>query len=1019
MAEVSKADIEAIRKSGLIDEEWYVREYPDVKALRMDAAEHYLRFGAKLGRKPSPKADNVAHLNGAGVKATLAEGRPVISPALANSAKTRNSTIPGTPISLEAIEGYLAMRQDVATSGLWDENWYLSQYYFQLLDYKRKAGADRYVTPLDHYLKEGWRVGCEPSKLLPIREKQKELNENKVAYFLNKLRFKGYQFEENIWLPDPRRVQGYMSHQIGRSARGVVYTCIVGRYDNLMQPYHIADDWDYVCFTDDPDLIDRKTVGVWSIRPLDSGADPSKTNRWHKMHPHLLFPEYKESIYVDGNINILSTYIYDQIGQRELPMLLPRHFIRNCIYEELDALLHSPRFSEAEKRDFKTCRDFLVKERFPAGLGLTENNLIYRKHHDAAVVHIMSQWWDCYNKHPPRDQTSLAYVFWKNRLNITQFTFANCRVNYRDFWVVKHNAAAPAAAVDKIAAKALRPAFQTNNICVVFSTNEYFVPYLGVAVFSLIKNASKAFNYDIIILGRGLSDKAQRELGALANSQPNVSIRFYDMGEIFASLPSEIFHVEGYVPVETYNKCFITKVLSGYDRCLYLDSDIVILDDVQKLHDTPLEGCAIAASVNVANVNAAYCRKDIKGRKFDQYLQNELGVREQERYFQAGILVLDMNALNEMDLYSTSLATLKKVKQPIFFDQCIFNRIFYNNVKFVSTAWNHVWYMQNYSYLRGSVPDDVFFDYARGRTDPKIIHFASKDKPHTKIGWELGDVFWKYAYASPFINEILQQLGEANNDVTAAMRSSTSGNAWYDAPKRVLIHVHLYYVDQLDRMLEALANVTDCEFSLFVTMVEKDELAERRIKRIYSDATVMVVPNVGYDIFPFLHVLQQVRLANYSYILKLHTKNRREPGQDVVYGIKVPGHQWRDELIDALAGSKAVFSRNLKTLSEDKNVGCVGAARFVFSTSQNREEETYKLPDWRKRCGISTGQRYVGGSMFLARAYPFERLKGLRLRPEDFKAPQMGTKDHKNTAHIVERLLGIVIESEGFEIRGA
>lgn len=1001
--EIWPADVEAFRRSDLFDEEWYVREYPDVLALGMNPAEHYLQLGIKLKRKPRPDAPNSASTH-----APRVNGAPPL-------AKIDQPNQLGTTHVLS--DGhYLAMRQDVADSGFWDERWYLSNYYFQFREYREKFSPG-YMSPLDHYLIDGWKRGYEPSDRLPLNIAQTNLRENKVTYFLNKLRFDGYQFTRNIWFPEPARIDKYLVQKSGRKATKVVYTCIVNDYDNLMQPYHIADDWDYVCFTDDLSLIERKRVGVWDIRPLsDTDAGSTRTNRWHKIHPHLLFPDYQESLYVDGNMNVISSYIFDEIENRGLDILLPKHFIRNCAYKEIKALLHSPRFKEVEKRQFEICREFLEKENFPSGQGLTENNVIYRRHHEKSVMSLMDHWWEAYVRFPPRDQTTLAYVFWKSGLDISRYTIANCRVNYRDFWIVTHNSAA-SIQNKKLAAKALRPAFQKDNIAAVFSTNEYFVPYLGVAIFSLIENSSAQYNYDIIILGNGLSEEAQEKLISLAEKRSNISIRYYDMKDIFDAIPKDTFHVEGYVPIDTYNKCFITKVLSGYDRCLYLDSDIVVVDDVQKLHDTPLEGNPIAASVNVANVNAAFCKKEIKGRQFHEYLKDELGVLDHNRYFQAGILLLDMKALEAMDLVSHSMQALKEVKSPVFFDQCIFNKVFYGRVKFVSTAWNHVWYMQSYSYLRGSVPEDVFFDYARGRVDPKIIHFASRDKPHTKYGWELGSIFWKYAYASPFRDEILRQLDESGNEVSAA-RQLTPGNDWYKVPPRLLVHVHLYYVDQLDTMLAALRNITGCEYTLFVTMVEKDENAERRIKAFSNDATVLVVPNAGYDIYPFLHVLDQVRLSQYGYILKLHTKNRREPGQDTVYGIKVPGYAWRDELIGALVGSEETFSRNLNTLMTNKTVGSLGARRFIFSTSNNREELTYKLADWRQRCGVTHGTHYVGGSMFLARAYPFERLKGLRMRAEDFKAPQMATKDYKNTAHIFERLLGIVIESEGFEIQG-
>jgi glycosyltransferase involved in cell wall biosynthesis len=43
-------DIASLRASGTFDEAWYLREYPDVAKAGMDAAEHYLWLGRRLGR---------------------------------------------------------------------------------------------------------------------------------------------------------------------------------------------------------------------------------------------------------------------------------------------------------------------------------------------------------------------------------------------------------------------------------------------------------------------------------------------------------------------------------------------------------------------------------------------------------------------------------------------------------------------------------------------------------------------------------------------------------------------------------------------------------------------------------------------------------------------------------------------------------------------------------------------------------------------------------------------------------
>ena len=49
-ARPSAEEIAALRASGTFDEAWYLREYPDVARTGLDAAEHYLWLGRRLGR---------------------------------------------------------------------------------------------------------------------------------------------------------------------------------------------------------------------------------------------------------------------------------------------------------------------------------------------------------------------------------------------------------------------------------------------------------------------------------------------------------------------------------------------------------------------------------------------------------------------------------------------------------------------------------------------------------------------------------------------------------------------------------------------------------------------------------------------------------------------------------------------------------------------------------------------------------------------------------------------------------
>lgn len=54
--------IDVIKKSKLFDERWYIDNHKDVALMKMDAAEHYVRLGARINRDPSPQFSTQAYL---------------------------------------------------------------------------------------------------------------------------------------------------------------------------------------------------------------------------------------------------------------------------------------------------------------------------------------------------------------------------------------------------------------------------------------------------------------------------------------------------------------------------------------------------------------------------------------------------------------------------------------------------------------------------------------------------------------------------------------------------------------------------------------------------------------------------------------------------------------------------------------------------------------------------------------------------------------------------------------------
>lgn len=238
---------------------------------------------------------------------------------------------------------------------------------------------------------------------------------------------------------DEEAIVSYWSKRKYRKATSVIYTCITNNYDDINEiacPYYINHNWDYVCYTDNQDDIKKGKVGVWEIRPLEfSTLDNTRNNRWHKTHPHILFPDYHSSIYIDANIDILSPWLFNAAENSNEKIFLPRHYFRNCIYDEFSTVLIE--FLD----DIKTVlslKKIIKKSGMPPNYGLTENNIIFRKHHDPDIKMLMENWWEIIKHHSKRDQLSLSWLLWKQSIPINEISRPNVRDMPEDLIVFGH-----------------------------------------------------------------------------------------------------------------------------------------------------------------------------------------------------------------------------------------------------------------------------------------------------------------------------------------------------------------------------------------------------------------------------------------------------------------------------------------------------------------------------------------------------------------------------------------------------
>lgn len=226
--------------------------------------------------------------------------------------------------------------------------------------------------------------------------------------------------------------------------------------------------------------------------------------------------------------------------------------------------------------------------------------------------------------------------------------------------------------------------------------------------------------------------------------------------------------------------------------------------------------------------------------------------------------------------------------------------------------------------------------------------------------------------------------------------------------------VHIFYYDIADELAEAVKNICDVEKDIFLTVSESildrtDEIAKK-----FPGARINIVKNVGYDIWPFLFILNQLELDQYDLIVKLHTK-RNMPEGTSMKKVLMPYDSWRKNLL-SFAKTEDTFRKSL-SLIRKKEVGIVSGRNCLLSKRYDGETELYQfIEKFMGECAMSYKPdfQFVAGTMFVGKAYLFEYLKN-RFQEGDFREAD---NEHKKQElpHVLERVFGYAIGAQGHKV---
>jgi len=264
------------------------------------------------------------------------------------------------------------------------------------------------------------------------------------------------------------------------------------------------------------------------------------------------------------------------------------------------------------------------------------------------------------------------------------------------------------------------------GIPIFFAVDDGYIPFLAVTLQSLVDNSSSSNQYSIKILHTNVNEENKRKISKY--QRKNIDIEFVNLNCYVEKVKDKLF-TRDYYTNTTYFRLFIPELYPQYEKALYLDSDTVVLADIAELYNTDIGENLVAAAQEGVIQNI---------KVYQDYVEKVVGVASYKRFFNVGVLLMNLNELRRFQFQEKILYLLSTVKYSVIQDEDYLNRMCKGRVKFVDSTWN-------------KMPIDI--DNVKIE-DIKLIHFNYVYKPWHFDNVLYGEIFWEYAQKTEFINDI-------------------------------------------------------------------------------------------------------------------------------------------------------------------------------------------------------------------------------------------------------------------------
>ena len=285
------------------------------------------------------------------------------------------------------------------------------------------------------------------------------------------------------------------------------------------------------------------------------------------------------------------------------------------------------------------------------------------------------------------------------------------------------------------------------NVC--FVVNDKYTNQLIVTLVSLFDNNPNE-KFKIFVLHSDLKDEKIDFLNNIINETNHELICIKVNDDCLGDVP---------ILRKDFNKTPYYKLLipelipKNIDRVLYLDVDIIVNGSIKELYYLDINDNFFAAV------------PDFIINKRDLEYKKRLGMKENDKYFNSGVMLFDMNNFRKEYTLEKALNYIKMNGNEFkFHDQEVLNGMYFKKCYILDDIYN---YITMYSSIKDLIK---YYTVDIWRTNKNIlIHFANLKPWNTNYIGKYENYFWKYAKNSPVYDQLKKYKKNKFSDVVSTL----------------------------------------------------------------------------------------------------------------------------------------------------------------------------------------------------------------------------------------------------------